>query len=144
MEKIKAASPTVVLEGKKIHLAVPIQLSNNVVGVLNIQLPENRAPDQDEIDIARAVGDRLSLALESTTLLEAAQRRAEYERKTSDISTKIGASTRFESILRTAAEELSQALGGSEVLVQIQSADLGTNSENGNSASSNVEDRKES
>lgn len=147
LEKIKAERTPVVLEGKKIQLAVPIQLSNNVVGVLNIQLPENRAPDQDEIDIARAVGDRLSLALESTTLLEAAQRRAEYERKTSDISTKIGASTRFESILRTAAEELSQALGGSEVLVQIQSADLGTNSENGNSAgarSSNVEDRKES
>jgi GAF domain-containing protein/HAMP domain-containing protein len=147
LEKLKADRNPVVLEGKKFQLAVPIQLSNNVVGVLNIQLPENRAPDQDEIDIARAVGDRLSLALESTTLLEAAQRRAEYERKTSDISTKIGASTRFESILRTAAEELSQALGGSEVLVQIQSADLGTNSESSNTTgvrSPNIEDRKES
>lgn len=147
LEKIKADRKPVVLEGKKFQLAVPIQLSNNVVGILNIQLPENQTLGQDEIDIARAVGDRLSLALESTTLLEAAQRRAEYERMTSDISTKIGASTRFESILRTAAEELSQALGGSDVLVQIQSTAIGTNSESGaitDARSPNAEDRKES
>ena len=128
LEKIKADRNTVVLEGKNYQLAVPIQLSNNIVGVLNIRLPENHTPDQDEIDIARAVGDRLSLALESTTLLEAAQRRAEYERMTSDISTKIGASTRFESILRIAAEELSHALGGSDVLVQIQPLAVDANS----------------
>jgi len=128
LEKIKMDRKPAVLEGKNYQLAVPIQLSNNIVGVLNIRLPENHTPDQDEIDIAQAVGDRLSLALESTTLLEAAQRRAEYERMTSDISTKIGASTRFESILRTAAEELSHALGGSDVLVQIQPLAVGANS----------------
>ncbi|HQU35089.1 MAG TPA: GAF domain-containing protein [Anaerolineales bacterium] len=145
LEKIKADRKPVVLEGNNFQLAVPIQLSNNVVGVLNIRLPENHTPDQDEIDIARAVGDRLSLALESTTLLEAAQRRAEYERMTSDISTKIGASTRFESILRTAAEELSQALGGSDVLVQIQPSAAGTTSERGDhggARSPNAEDRR--
>lgn len=120
MEKIKADRKPVFLQGKKPQLAVPIQLSNNVVGVLNIQLPEDHTPDQDDMDIASAVGSRLSLALESITLLEAAQRRAEFERMTSDISTKIGASTHFASILRIAAEELSQALGGPEVLVQIQ------------------------
>lgn len=134
LEKIRADRKPVVLGGKNSQLAVPIQLSNNIVGVLNIRLPENHTPDQDEIDIAQAVGDRLSLALESTTLLEAAQRRAEYERITSDISTKIGASTRFESILRTAAEELSQALGGSEVLVQIQPSAAGANSDNGDTS----------
>jgi hypothetical protein len=59
-------------------------------------------------------------------LLEATERRAEIERVTSDISGKISSSTQFEAILRTAAEELSRALGGSEVVVQLQSPETAT------------------
>ena len=57
-------------------------------------------------------------------LLKSTQRRAEIERVTADISGKIGSTTQFDSILRTAAEELSRVFGGSEVLVQIQNASL--------------------
>lgn len=106
--------------GQLARLAVPIRLAGNIVGTLHIQLPEHEW-ESDEIDIAQAVADRLSLALESTTLLEATQKRAEIERLTADITGKIGSSTQIDSILRTAAEELSRALGGSDVLVQIQS-----------------------
>ena len=63
--------------------------------------------------------------LESTLLLKSTQRRAEIERITADISGKIGATAQFDSILRTAAEELSRVLGGSEVLVQLHSEALG-------------------
>jgi hypothetical protein len=42
------------------------------------------------------------------------------ERNTSEISAKISSTTQFDSILRTAAEELSRVLGGSEVHVQLQ------------------------
>ena len=105
--------------GQVASLAVPIRLGGNIVGALHIQLPEHEW-ESDEIDIAEAVADRLSLALESTTLLEATQKRAEIERLTSDITGRIGSSTQISSILRTAAEELSRVLGGSEVLVQIQ------------------------
>ena len=104
--------------GARASLAVPIRLAGNVVGALHIQLPEHEW-ESDEIDIAQAVADRLSLALEATTLLDATQKRAEIERLTADITGKIGSSTRIDSILRTAAEELSRVLGGSDVLVQI-------------------------
>lgn len=105
--------------GQLARLAVPIRLAGNIVGTLHIQLPEHEW-ESDEIDIAEAVADRLSLALESTTLLEATQKRAEIERLTADITGKIGSSTQIDSILRTAAEELSRVLGGPDVLVQIQ------------------------
>jgi GAF domain-containing protein/HAMP domain-containing protein len=121
----------VIVPGKHPRVAVPIQLSDRIVGAIQVQLPESHSLDPDEVDIAQAVGDRLSLALESTTLLEAAQRRAEFERMTSEISTRIGASTRFESILRTAAEELSRALGGSDVVVQIRPPQAGSNGTGG-------------
>ncbi|HRQ32495.1 MAG TPA: hypothetical protein PLM89_05275, partial [Anaerolineales bacterium] len=93
------------------------------VGVVRLNLNADHAWTSDEADIAKAAAERLSLALEAATLLETTQRRAAVERLTSEITGKIGSSTQFDSILRVAAEELSQALGGSEVLIQLQTAD---------------------
>lgn len=107
--------------GQKATLAIPIRLHDEVIGVMDIQVPYTHEWETDEVDIAQAVAERLSLALESSLLLKSTQRRAEIERITADISGKIGATTQFDSILRTAAEELSRVLGGSEVLVQLHS-----------------------
>ena len=112
---------TVTESGKNAALAIPIRLRDEVIGVLDIRMQDEHEWDTDEVDIAEAVANRLSLALETSLLLRSTQRRAEIERITADISGKIGATTQFDSILRTAAEELSRVLGGSEVLVQIQS-----------------------
>ncbi len=113
---------TVVKEdGDNAMLAVPIRMRDEVIGVMDIRVPDEHEWDEDEVDIAEAVAERLSLALESVLLLKSTQRRAEIERITADIASKIGATSQFDSILRTAAEELSRALGGSEVLVQLQS-----------------------
>ena len=110
--------------GEKATLAIPIRLHNEVIGVMDIRVPNAHEWETDEVDIAQAVAERLSLALESTLLLKSTQRRAEIERITADISGKIGATAQFDSILRTAAEELSRVLGGSEVLVQLHSEAL--------------------
>lgn len=122
--KVVKGGERVVENGENANLAVPIRLAGSIVGVVNIQLPDDHEWDADEIDIAESVADRLSLALESATLLEATQKRAEIERLTADITGKIGSTTQFDSILRTAAEELSRVLGGSDVVVQIQSEAL--------------------
>ena len=106
--------------GKTPTLAIPIRLRDEVIGVIDIHIAEEHHWDADEVDIAQAVAERLSLALETSLLLQTTQRRAQIERATSEISSRISASTQFDSILRTAAEELSRVLGGSEVLVQIQ------------------------
>jgi GAF domain-containing protein len=108
--------------GKTPTLAIPIRLRDEVIGVIDIHISEEHDWDADEVDIAQAVAERLSLALETSLLLQTTQRRAQIERATSEISSRISASTQFDSILRTAAEELSRVLGGSEVLVQIQPA----------------------
>lgn len=108
--------------GKTPTLAIPIRLRDEVVGVIDIHIAEEHNWDPDEVDIAQAVAERLSLALETSLLLQTTQRRAQIERATSEISGRISASTQFDSILRTAAEELSRVLGGSEVLVQIHPA----------------------
>jgi len=110
----------VVEGGDAATLAVPIHLRGEVVGVLDIHVPAGHDWDPDEIDIARAVADRLSLALESATLLRSTQRRAEIERLTADISGKISSSINLRNVLQTAVEELGQVLPGSEVVIQFQ------------------------
>ena len=110
----------VVEDGDTATLAVPIQLRGEVVGVLDIHIPAGHDWDPDEIDIAKAVADRLSLALESATLLRSTQRRAEIERLTADISGKISSSINLRNVLQTAVEELGQLLPGSEVVIQFQ------------------------
>lgn len=121
---------TVTESGRNAALAVPIRLRDQVIGVVDIRTPAEHDWDEDEVDIAEAVADRLSLALETSLLIKSTQRRAEIERITADISSRIGATTQFDSILRTAAEELSRVLGGSEVLVQIQPLATGDGSGN--------------
>jgi len=121
IRKAIANRQTVMESGENATLAIPIRLRNEVIGIMNIQV-QNAAHDwdPDEVDVAEAVAERLSLALEASLLLKSTQRRAEIERITADISSKLGATTQFDAILRTAAEELSRVLGGSDVLVQVQ------------------------
>jgi GAF domain-containing protein len=121
IRKAIANRQTVMESGENATLAIPIRLRNEVIGIMNIQV-QNAAHDwdPDEVDVAEAVAERLSLALEASLLLKSTQRQAEIERITADISGKLGATTQFDAILRTAAEELSRVLGGSDVLVQVQ------------------------
>ena len=101
-------------------LAIPLRLRGQIIGIINLRTHNNYKLTDDDTEIAEAVTERLSLAIETATLLGATQHRADVERLTTDISSKIGSSTRFETILQTAAQELSKALGGSDVLVQIE------------------------
>lgn len=119
------ANDKTILSGKSdtpSNLTIPIRLRGQIVGVMNLRTRKNRKLSSDETDIAEAVAERLSLAIETAVLLQSTQHRADIERVTTDITSKIGASTRFETILQTAAQELSRALGGSDVLVQIEPA----------------------
>ena len=124
INRAMASKQIVKEDGDEATLAIPIRLHDRVIGVMDIRVPTAHEWEADEVDIAQAVAERLSLALESSLLLKSTRRRAEIERITADISGKIGATAQFDSILRTAAEELSRVLGGSEVLVQLHSEAL--------------------
>jgi GAF domain-containing protein len=119
-EALKKGKTVVTTEKNKTsNLTIPIRLRNKVIGVMNLKTTGDTVITEDEMDIAESISTRLSLAIETATLLRATQRRADIERITTDISAKVSSSTRFETILQTAARELSRALGG-EVIVQIE------------------------
>jgi hypothetical protein len=65
---------------------------------------------REEIQVVNTVVYQFSLALENARLLEETQRRAERERRISEITARIRSSNDPEVILQTAAAELRNAL----------------------------------
>nr|MDQ3006086.1 GAF domain-containing protein [Chloroflexota bacterium] len=104
-------------------MVVPVKLRGQTIGVLKIKAPTtNRTWNQDEINLAEAISERLAIALDNARLLQDSQRRAAKEQKIGDVTAKISASINMRSMLQTAVEELGRALPGSEVVIQFQSA----------------------
>jgi len=102
-------------------LAVPVKLRDRTIGAIHIRMPVEATLAEDEIDIVSAAAQRISLALESASLLEESQRRAMREQNISEMSAKIGAVTDIETILQTAIRELGNQISGSQIMIEIGS-----------------------
>lgn len=97
---------------------VPIKLRGRIIGVLNIKsAARDREWTRDELNLIQSVTDRLALALENARLFEETSRRAERERLVSEITGKIRSVNDSQSMIKTAVEELRNALGASRVQI---------------------------
>jgi len=103
-------------------LMVPLMLLNQVIGVIGLEQDD---PDhtwtEEEIAIAQAAANRAALTLENARLLEESQKRAAREQAIGDISTRIGAGTEVETILKTAIRELGAQISGAQITVEMGS-----------------------
>lgn len=102
-------------------ILIPFSVRGQTIGSLGIRPPANRPLNEDELEVIKAVSERLAVAAENARLLEDSQKRASKEQKIGEITTKIGASINLENILQTAVEELGQALSGSQVSIRLKS-----------------------
>ena len=103
--------------------SIPIKLRGQVIGKINISLPESREWDPDELEITQVITERVGAAIENASLLEESRRRALKESVVSEITSKIGSSINLRNVLQTAVEELGRALPGSEVVIQFTDKD---------------------
>ncbi|HET9588606.1 MAG TPA: GAF domain-containing protein [Anaerolineales bacterium] len=98
-------------------IAVPIALRGETIGTLVVQSPSTDHLSQDQMDLIRAVAERVALSVENARLFEETTRRAERERLVSDITGKIRSVHDPQAMIQTAMEELRNALGASRVEV---------------------------
>lgn len=103
------------------QVVVPIVLRGEVIGSLVVQAPSDATLNHDQIDLIKAVAERVALSAENARLFEETTRRAERERLVSDITGKIRSGNDPQSMIQTAMEELRKALGASKVEVVPQS-----------------------
>ena len=99
------------------QVLVPIELRGETIGTLAVQTPSAEPLQQDQIDLIKAVAERVALAAENARLFDETSRRAERERLVSDITSKIRSVNDPDLMIKTAVEELRNALGASRVEV---------------------------
>lgn len=99
------------------QVIVPIELRGETIGSLVIQSPSADRLNQDQLDLIKAVAERVALSAENARLFEETTRRAERERLVSDITGKIRSMNDPQAMIRTAIEELRKVLGATRVEV---------------------------
>lgn len=97
------------------RVSVPISIRGETIGTLSVQVPHARTINDDQMDLVNAVAERVALSAENARLFEETTRRAERERLVSDITVKIRGTNDPEAMIKTALEELKQALGATKV-----------------------------
>ncbi len=101
-------------------ISIPIKVRGQSIGAIRLKKPEiSEAWTQDETNLAISLSDQLSGALESARLYRESQQRAARESLVSDISARISATSRVESIIRETVQELGQTLGNATVTFQL-------------------------
>lgn len=99
------------------QVLVPIELRGEKIGTLVIQSPSTEELNADQLDLIKAVAERVALSAENARLFEETTRRAERERLVSDITSKVRSLNDPQVMIQTAAEELRKALGATRVEV---------------------------
>jgi nitrate/nitrite-specific signal transduction histidine kinase len=106
-------------DGKKqSHLAVPIRLRGQTLGILSLRFQSTEIP-QETLQLITEAADRLALALENARLVQDAQRLATRERQINMISAQVQQSTDLETVLQNTIRELGNTLGVPKTFIQI-------------------------
>jgi GAF domain-containing protein len=103
-------------------IILPVKVRGESVGAIRMKKSEiSEAWSQDETNLAIALTDQLSGALESARLYRASQQIAARQSLVSDISARISASSRVENVIKETVQELGQILGNSKITFQVRS-----------------------
>ncbi|MBN1488005.1 MAG: PAS domain S-box protein, partial [Anaerolineae bacterium] len=106
-------------------LAVPIQLRGQTLGVLNLRFEEEDVPP-DIVELVEDVANRLGLALDSARLLEQTRISAAREQLISEATSRMRETLDMEAVLKTAAQEVRNALGVPEVVIRLGLDEIST------------------
>jgi len=101
-------------------LALPIRIRDNVVGALRFRKPEtNEAWTPEEVTLLETLIEQLEGALERARLYDNTQRSAARERTIGQVSARMREPLELEDVLKTAADQMREALGLEELVVRL-------------------------
>ncbi len=103
-------------------LAVPITLRDQVIGMLDLR-SEGETFSPETVSLVEEVAGRLALAMENARLLEDTRRRAQQEQLLRAATAHMHESSDMETVLKTAADEMYEALGLDEVVIRLTMED---------------------
>jgi GAF domain-containing protein/HAMP domain-containing protein len=111
------------IRGIETIVLMPLLSRGEVIGVASLELADKmRQFSEADIQLIDQISLQLSSAIDMARSFEQATLRAERERRVGDISSRIRETLDIQSILKTAAQEVRQALGLPEVTVRLASS----------------------
>ena len=107
-------------EESEAMLAIPVSVRGKAIGVLDIRKSEGAEGwTPEEMALVERVSDQLGLALESARLYRDTQRRAAREQLIGEITARMRETLDVDMVLKTAVQEVRQALELPEVIVRL-------------------------
>jgi GAF domain-containing protein len=106
--------------------ASPVRIRGEVIGVLEVERDGTHPWTENDLEMAETLIDRLALALENARLYEQATLAAEREHIVNRIAQNVQEAESVDVILQSALSELSNVLGASRGVVQINPKAEGT------------------
>jgi nitrate/nitrite-specific signal transduction histidine kinase len=105
---------------KEHSVAVPLKVRDQVLGVLSFEKGEaDNAWTSDEVGLLETLVDQLGQALESARLYDDTQQRAAREQLIGEVTTRMRETLDLETVVKTAAAEIRQALGLEEFVISL-------------------------
>jgi sigma-B regulation protein RsbU (phosphoserine phosphatase) len=93
------------------ELAIPLIYRNELLGILNVESEQLDAYTQNDEEMLGTLGGSLAAIIANARLLEQIRVQAERERVIYEVTSKIRRSTDIQSILMTAASEITRVTG---------------------------------
>lgn len=123
--------PNPLLPDTRAELAVPMIVSNTLIGVFDIQSDQAGRFTTSDIDIQTTLAAQLATSIQNVRSFEQSKKQADFEARVNLIGQKIQQATSIEETLQTAVRELGMAVGAPRVKVDISSSNDGmTNNKN--------------
>ncbi len=105
-------------ERHTVPVIVPIRLRGQLLGVVEWEVPDNEF-DQNKLQLAQDLTDRLAVNLENARLFQESQRAIRREQLVNEISAELTAQNDIDQILQTAVREVGRALRAPQVSIRL-------------------------
>lgn len=110
--------PQLQIDGSEQVLTVPISVRGIQLGALEFRSPAQNWTESS-LELARLIGQRLALILDNVRLIEQSRNAELRERLINQVSGQLQGETNLDSLLSTAADAFSQALGATSTRIQL-------------------------
>jgi GAF domain-containing protein len=119
-EMLQAVQYGQIVQSDRSTLVVPIRIREQTLGAIRLNKPDGVDEwTTEEIETLETLTEQLSLALESARLYQDTQQRAAREQMVGQVTARVRETLDMETVLRTAADEMRQALGLDKIVVRL-------------------------